>query len=40
MKASLDNEETGPNRNSADFRIKKAQVYYIATCIRMDLLAL
>ena len=25
MKASLDNEETGPNRNSADFRIKKAQ---------------
>ena len=26
MKAALDNEETGPNRNSADFRIKKAQV--------------
>ena len=26
MKSSLDSEETGPNRNSADFRIKKAQV--------------
>ena len=26
MKGSLDSEEAGPNRNSADFRIKKAQV--------------
>ena len=33
MKSSLDSEETGPNRNSADFRIKKAQV-----CMRLAIL--
>ena len=28
LKAEIDEEEQGPNRNTADFRIKKAQVRF------------
>ena len=35
MKSSLDSEETGPNRNSADFRIKKAQVRFYFTIFNL-----